>query len=122
MNLGPVFISIAGTRGFTFDSGLSRQDGVFEASGFLKPPGSTISLGGYWVGTGFLGAIATLEGKSIPSITSGDNAMHIGGMGIKDPRADFRLEGLAGVLPFEGDTYTVTAPFTFSRPSYPLSG
>ena len=106
----PLAISLVGERGFTFDAVLSRSQARFDPSGGIaKAPGSQISLGGQWSGTGFLEATATLDGTTYPPPNK-----RIGGMGFNEPQAFFLLEGFAGTLPLEGTTFTTTAPFTFS--------
>lgn len=106
-------ISLVGAeRGFTFDSGLSILDARFDPFGSLKPVGSSISPGGQWSTNGFVGATATLDGRTFP-----EGEYRVSGMQLRDPQAFFLLDGpRSGSLPMgvSGDLFTLESPFTFS--------
>ena len=103
---GAAAIAVAGDRGFTFSSTLSRQSSLeVRACGQLLPcgPGDAISLEAGWSGLDMIGGVATLDGVTYPQIASSSSPNAVA----------FTLTGQAAAPSFAaGDLVAVTAPFT----------
>jgi hypothetical protein len=104
-------LTLSGERGFTLAAGVSSFDGVFSPAGHCSQaqitpclPGTGISLGGAFVGSGLRGLRFTIDGQTFSS------ADVPGGSFVS---AAAFLSGSAVAPEFGDGTAVITAPFLF---------